>query len=103
MRNASVLPEPVRAAPKTSLPARSSGIDFACTGVIVVRPISARPCAVCGERSSVEKGRRSEGGGEGTVDGGFGGDEVSFELVLASASTSASASASIGTAVVVID
>jgi hypothetical protein len=59
IRNASVLPEPVLAAPRTSFPARRTGIDFACTGVIVVNSISARALLVCSERSSVENGSLS--------------------------------------------
>lgn len=60
MRNASVFPDPVRAAPRTSFPARSGGIALACTGVIVVKPISARALFVGSESSSDENGSRLE-------------------------------------------
>ena len=60
MRKASVLPEPVRAAPRTSLPARRTGMDFAWTGVIVLRPISESAREVDSERSRVENGIRSD-------------------------------------------
>ena len=60
MRKARVLPEPVRAAPSTSLPVRRTGMDFAWTGVIVVRPISERAREVGSERSRVEKGSRPD-------------------------------------------
>lgn len=56
IRNAKVFPEPVRAAPNTSFPASNGGIDLACTGVIVVNPISARAFCVGSESSSVENG-----------------------------------------------
>lgn len=58
MRNARVLPDPVRAAPRTSFPANSKGIDFAWTGVIVERPISFSALFVCSDSSSVENGSR---------------------------------------------
>ena len=56
MRNARVFPDPVLAAPKTSFPASNTGIDFACTGVMVLNPISAIALLVCSESSSVENG-----------------------------------------------
>ena len=63
IRKARVLPEPVRAAPSKSFPARSTGIDFACTFVIVVKPISSRACMVGGDRSREENGVRSDTSG----------------------------------------
>lgn len=60
MRKARVLPEPVRAAPRTSLPVRRTGMDLAWTGVIVVRPISERARLVGSERSRVENGDRAD-------------------------------------------
>ena len=60
MRKAIVLPEPVRAAPRTSLPARREGIDFAWKGVIVLRPISESARKVSSERSRLENGIRSD-------------------------------------------
>ena len=60
MRKARVLPEPVRAAPRTSLPVRRTGIDFAWTGVIVVRPISESAREVDSERSRLENGGRPD-------------------------------------------
>jgi len=71
MRKASVLPEPVRAAPRTSLPARRTGMDLAWTGVIVARPISERARVVGSERSKVEKGSRP---GSVGLEAGFVGD-----------------------------
>lgn len=58
IKNARVFPEPVRAAPSTSFPARSGGIDFSWTGVMVSKPIPSRPFIVGSESSSVEKGTR---------------------------------------------
>ena len=55
IRNANVLPEPVLAAPRTSLPARSGGIAFACTGVIVEKSMPWRALIVGSESSRVEK------------------------------------------------
>ena len=46
MRNASVLPEPVRAAPRTSRPARRGGMVLACTSVIFACPSSMMPAMV---------------------------------------------------------
>ena len=67
MRKARVLPEPVRAAPRTSLPVRRTGMDFAWTGVIVVRPISESARVVDSERSRLENGGRLDSIGlEGT-------------------------------------
>ena len=60
MRKARVLPEPVRAAPRTSLPVRRTGMDFAWTGVIVVRPISESAREVDSERSRLENGVRPD-------------------------------------------
>ena len=71
MRKARVLPEPVRAAPRTSLPVRRTGIDLAWTGVIVARPISERARVVGSERSRVEKGSRPDSVG---LETGFMGD-----------------------------
>lgn len=50
----------MRAAPRTSLPASSTGIDLACTAVIVVIPISSSARVVGAERPSVENGTRAE-------------------------------------------
>ena len=57
-RKARVLPEPVRAAPKTSLPARRTGMDLAWMGVMVSICMSVRARVVGVERSRVEKGSR---------------------------------------------
>mmetsp|Transcript_19263 Transcript_19263/g.33240 ORF Transcript_19263/g.33240 Transcript_19263/m.33240 type:complete len:216 (-) Transcript_19263:18-665(-) len=46
IRNARVLPEPVRAAPSTSRPVKSAGIVRACTSVMQVNPIPLMPLAV---------------------------------------------------------
>jgi len=51
-RNASVFPEPVRAAPRTSLPASKGGIVRAWTSVIVSYPIVAMPAIVGFESES---------------------------------------------------
>lgn len=59
MRKASVFPDPVRAAPNTSFPASKGGIAFACTGVIVLKPIASNALLVGSERDSVENGCRS--------------------------------------------
>lgn len=59
MRKASVLPEPVRAAPRTSLPERRMGMDLDWMGVMCVMPISVRARSVGWESSRVEKGMRS--------------------------------------------
>eukprot|EP01139_Manchomonas_bermudensis_P000893 Amastigsp_a1050_42.p6 type:complete len:112 gc:universal Amastigsp_a1050_42:1223-1558(+) len=40
MRNASVLPDPVRAAPSTSCPSRSSGIVRHCTSIMNSKPMA---------------------------------------------------------------
>lgn len=56
IKNASVFPEPVRAAPRTSLPASSGGIALACTGVIVLNPIVSRARLVGSDRSREENG-----------------------------------------------
>lgn len=61
IRNARVFPEPVCAAPRTSLPVSRTGMDLAWTGVIVVNPISARPFRVGSDRSNEENGGRSDG------------------------------------------
>jgi len=53
MRNASVLPEPVRAAPSTSRPDSRCGTVRACTSVMYVKPMSAMPFAVSSDTSSV--------------------------------------------------
>ena len=72
MRKARVLPEPVRAAPKTSLPVRRTGMDLAWTGVIVDKPISESARVVDSERSKVENGGRSDSVGfEGAFVGDF--------------------------------
>ena len=81
-RKARVLPEPVRAAPKTSLPARRTGMDLAWMGVMVVMSISERARVVGVERSRVEKGSRPEaaaGVGVGAVGSvGLEGEGVDF-------------------------
>ena len=69
MRKARVLPEPVRAAPRTSLPVRRTGMDFAWTGVIVVRPISESAREVDSERSRLENGGRPDS--VGSVESGL--------------------------------
>lgn len=69
MRNARVLPDPVRAAPRTSFPASSRGIDLAWTGVIVDSPISFSALFVCSDSSSVEKGCRPGTLSDGTAVG----------------------------------
>ena len=43
MRNASVLPEPVLAAPRTSLPKRDNGREDACMGVNLVKCAAFNP------------------------------------------------------------
>ncbi len=62
MRNESVLPEPVCAAPSTSLPAMSGGMQRACTSVMVLKPMVSMALRVGSDRSSVEKGWRSAAG-----------------------------------------
>lgn len=52
-RKASVLPLPVRAAPRTSRPARSMGMEADWMGVVCVKPISERARKV-GEHSGSE-------------------------------------------------
>ena len=52
-RKASVLPLPVRAAPRTSRPARSMGMEADWMGVVWVKPISERARSV-GEHSGSE-------------------------------------------------
>lgn len=69
IKNARVFPEPVRAAPSTSFPARRGGIDFSWTGVMVSKPISLRPFIVGSESSSVSKGTRPAMPSCGTVVG----------------------------------
>jgi hypothetical protein len=56
IKNARVFPDPVRAAPSTSFPARRGGMDFSWTGVMVLKPISSIPFSVGSESSSEEKG-----------------------------------------------
>jgi len=72
MRKASVFPEPVRAAPRTSLPVRRTGIDFSCTAVMCVIPISSKPLLVASDRSRSANGRRPKVEDEAVVD--FAGD-----------------------------
>jgi hypothetical protein len=52
-RKASVLPLPVRAAPRTSRPARRMGMEADWMGVVWVKPISERARSV-GEHSGSE-------------------------------------------------
>lgn len=59
IRKASVFPEPVLAAPSTSLPVSKTGIALACTGVIFLNPISPRAEEIPGERSRDENGSAS--------------------------------------------
>lgn len=54
MRNASVLPEPVRAAPRISFPVSPTGIDSSCMGVIVANPIPLSACRVCSDKFTLE-------------------------------------------------
>ena len=68
-RKARVFPDPVLAAPSTSFPAKSGGMALACTGVIVVNPISAIAFVVGSESSSVENGWRSWSVGEAEAAG----------------------------------
>lgn len=79
IRKARVFPEPVRAAPKTSLPVRRTGMDLAWTGVIVVKPISESARVVDSERSRVENGSRSDSVG---LEGAFAGDRDVVESAL---------------------
>ena len=51
-RNERVLPDPVRSASMTSLPASHSVIVFSCTAVICVKPIVSSAVRVGTERSS---------------------------------------------------
>lgn len=83
MRKARVFPEPVRAAPRTSFPARRTGMDLAWTGVIVVKPISERAREVGSERSKVENGSRADSVDDwGEVEGGFEGPaSTTFSLL----------------------
>jgi hypothetical protein len=78
IKNARVFPEPVRAAPSTSFPARRGGIDFSWTGVMVSKPISSRPLIVGSESSSVEKGTRSAMPSCGTAVGAASGPDIEF-------------------------
>jgi len=56
IKNAKVFPDPVLAAPMTSLPANSGGIALACTGVIVEKPMVVNALVVGSESSRDEKG-----------------------------------------------
>lgn len=95
MRNARVLPDPVRAAPRTSFPARRTGMDLACTGVMVVMPISARARWVGWERSRVEKEIRSVWeGAAGSVVVVVGVDSEGFDAFAAADDVEAEGSAS---------
>jgi hypothetical protein len=58
IKKASVFPDPVLAAPNTSLPANNGGIALACTGVMVENPMSVRALIVGSESSSDEKASR---------------------------------------------
>jgi hypothetical protein len=79
IKKARVFPEPVRAAPSTSFPARRGGIDCSCTGVMVLKPISSRPFIVGSESSSVSKDTRPAMPSCGTVVGAD--SELDIELV----------------------
>jgi len=68
MRKASVFPDPVLAAPNTSFPANNKGMDFACTSVIVSKPISASALVVCSDKSKLENGCRSFGAFVGGIE-----------------------------------
>lgn len=78
IKNAKVFPEPVRAAPSTSFPARRGGIDFSWTGVMVSKPISLRPFIVGSESSSVSKGTRSAMPSCGTAVGAASDPDIEF-------------------------
>ena len=59
MRNASVLPDPVRAAPSTSRPRRAIGTASFWIGVMSRKPARFSPCRVRGERGRSENARSS--------------------------------------------
>jgi len=52
IKNASVFPEPVFAAPRTSLPVNSAGIPRRCISVIFVKPIVSNAFIVLSDRFS---------------------------------------------------
>lgn len=69
IKKARVFPEPVLAAPSTSLPASSGGIALSWIGVMCVKPISARALVVGSESSSSENGLRPDAFSSGTGTG----------------------------------
>lgn len=70
IRNARVLPDPVLAAPRTSLPARACGSTALCTAVGWVNPAAASPALVFRDRGKPSNWRAPAQVAGSLVDGG---------------------------------